>query len=186
MMRAMLDASTQPPRVRPRRPGLLAAGVLLLLLAPLLALAQPAAPGLTTVILVRHAEKAGPSGDVPLSSAGRARATRLASVLRDAGVKRIYTSDLIRTRATAAPLATRLGLTPEQLPAAAVDPLVARLRALPPGAVALVVHHSNTVPEIAQKLGAPRQPEIAEDEYDRLLVLTRSPQGAVQLVTLRY
>jgi phosphohistidine phosphatase SixA len=148
--------------------------------------ASPAAPGLTTVILVRHAEKAGLSGDVPLSAAGRARARRLATLLRDAGVKQIYTSDLTRTRQTAAPLASKLGLTPEPVPAEGLDALVAKLRALPAGAVALVVHHSNTLPTIVEKLGAPRPTGIAEDEYDRLLVLTRSAQDAVQVVTLRY
>jgi phosphohistidine phosphatase SixA len=148
--------------------------------------AQPVAPPLTTILLVRHAEKAGPTGDVPLSAAGKARAIRLASLLRDAGVKHIYTSDLIRTRETAAPLAAKIGVTPERLPPDAVDPLVGKLRALPAGAVALVVHHSNTLPAIVEKLGAPRLTEIADDEYDRLLVLTRSPQGAVHLITLRY
>ena len=97
-----------------------------------------------------------------------------------------YTSELLRTRQTAGPLGSRIGVTPEVVPAGAVDLLVGHLRGLPAGAAALVVHHSNTIPTIVEKLGGPKLPAIAEEEFDRLLVLTRSPQGAVQVVTLRY
>ncbi|HEY0707691.1 MAG TPA: histidine phosphatase family protein, partial [Polyangia bacterium] len=130
-----------------------------------LGLAGPTAPGTettrpTTIVLVRHAEKAGEVGDVPLSAAGKARAVRLAHLLADANVRHIFTSGMIRTRETAAPLAQKLGLTPQ--PMAQLAGLVKTLQALPAGAVALVVHHSNTVPQIADALGATKVPPIAE------------------------
>jgi broad specificity phosphatase PhoE len=140
----------------------------------------------STILLVRHAEKAGPTGNVPLNPAGRQRAQRLASMLRDAEIREIFTTDLTRTQETAAPLAARAKITPRVFTAISLDPLVARLRVLPAGTVALVVHHSNTLPDLVQKLGGPRVPEFADDEYDRLLVLTRSPEGMTRLVTLRY
>src|SRR5688500_9156051 len=72
-----------------------------------------------TVFLVRHAEKAAePREDPPLTDVGRARADALARALGDSGVKAIYTSQYVRTRATAEPLAARLGLTPVVLPIA--------------------------------------------------------------------
>jgi broad specificity phosphatase PhoE len=148
--------------------------------------AERAGAALSTVVLVRHAEKAGPDGDVPLSAAGKKRAARLALVLRNAEIGHVFTSELTRTRQTAAPLAARLGLTPQALPTSDLDALVARLRALPAGEVALVVHHSNTVPVLVEKLGGPRVPPIAEGEFDRLLILTRAPDGATRLVTIRY
>ena len=121
---------------------------------------------------------------MPLSAAGRKRAVRLASMLRDAGVRQIFTSDMTRTRETAAPLASRTGVTAEAI--AAVDALVARLRSLPGGSVSLVVHHSNTVPAIVEKLGGPRMAAIDEEEFDRLVVLSRLASGKVQVLTLRY
>jgi phosphohistidine phosphatase SixA len=139
-----------------------------------------------TIVLVRHAEKSGPTGDVGLSAVGQQRAQRLAAMLKDAEVRHIFTSDMIRTRDTAAPLARALGITAEALPATSVDALVAKLRALPAGAVALVVGHTNTVPQIAEKLGVAKVAPIAEGEYDRLLVLTRSADGTVRLLTLHY
>src|SRR5215813_7591388 len=59
------------------------------------------------VFVVRHAEKASDANEpsVPLSEAGTARAARLAALLKDAGVSAIYSTDAIRTRKTAEPLA---------------------------------------------------------------------------------
>jgi phosphohistidine phosphatase SixA len=148
--------------------------------------AQPAVARASTILLVRHAEKAGSAGDVGLSAAGQARAVRLAAMLKDADVRHIFTSDLLRTRETAAPLARQRGISGHVMRAAAIDDLVARLRALPAGAVALVVHHSNTVPKIAEGLGIGKVAPMAEDEFDRLLVVTRSADGTSRLLTLRY
>ncbi len=169
-------------------------GLAIYVLTALAALAAAPAPvraqadtsRFSTILLVRHAEKAGPSGNVPLNVAGRNRAQRLASMLRDAEIKQIYTTEMTRTRETAAVLATRSRITPQVFPAADIDTLVEKLRFLPAGSVVLVVHHSNTIPDIVAKLGGPRLPPIADDEYDRLLVLTRSPDGMTRVVTLRY
>ncbi|HEY0714836.1 MAG TPA: histidine phosphatase family protein [Polyangia bacterium] len=160
--------------------------VIAVLALPRASSAQPEAARPATILLVRHAEKAGTTGDVSLSAPGQARAVRLASMLKDADVTHIFTSELLRTRATAAPLARQRGLTSQPMPGAALDDLVAKLRALPAGAVALVVHHSNTVPKIAERLGVAKVPPIKEDEFDRLLVITRSGDGVSRLLTLRY
>src|SRR5258708_15506218 len=71
----------------------------------------------TTVIVIRHAEKAAVSeSDPPLSAAGEARAALLARVLRDTPgpgpLDAIYISSALRNPLTAAPLAWRLGITP--------------------------------------------------------------------------
>src|SRR5687768_11398749 len=89
----------------------------------------PLAPVKTqaTLIIVRHAEKAGPQGDVPLTDAGHARAAALAHVLRNANVSTIFVTDLQRTQQTAAPVAKALNLTPVVVPAADVAGLAAKL-----------------------------------------------------------
>src|SRR5262245_19082037 len=60
-------------------------------LASFPAQAQDRPAGSSTLFLVRHAEKSAINGDVPLSAEGRGRAVLLASMLRHAGVVRIYT-----------------------------------------------------------------------------------------------
>ena len=139
------------------------------------------------VILVRHAERAGGMGpEVGLSEAGRCRAHLLAGMLADAGVKRIYTSEVARTQETAEPLARKLGLRPEVVAANDYDALLAKLRSGAPGGVALVVGHSNTVPEIIKRLGGGTVPAIADSEYDRLFVVTITGENQASVVTLRY
>ena len=156
----------------------------LILLALLCSLA-PISAAAQTLFIVRHAEKSAPNGDLPLSAEGRSRAARLASMLRDAGVDRIYTTEMVRTRETAEPLASQLRLSAEAVPAQDVDALVAKLRALPPGSVALIVNHSGTIPKIVDKLGGGSIDPIAEEEYDRLLIVTLSEKGA-HVVTMRF
>jgi ankyrin repeat protein len=137
------------------------------------------------LFLVRHAEKSAADGDVPLSAAGRARAQELAAMLRDHKVDHVFTSQMTRTRETAQPLVDGSGAKAEAVPVEAVDTLVAKLGGLGPGTIAVVVNHSSKLPEIIAKLGGPKVEAIAEDEYDRLFILTRRADGT-SLVSLRY
>jgi hypothetical protein len=71
-------------------------------------------PALT--VLVRHAERAAaPADDPPLTAAGTKRAQDLATTLRDTRFSAVVTTHLIRTRDTAAPTATALGLVPDPI-----------------------------------------------------------------------
>ena len=58
---------------------------------------------------------------------------------------------------------------------------LAALRTRPPSSVALVVGHTNTVPEIIAGLGGPADVTIDHDEFDRLFVLS-----GTRLTRLRY
>jgi phosphohistidine phosphatase SixA len=141
-----------------------------------------------TVLLVRHSERAdtvtgaAPSmnADPSLSDAGRQRAESLAVMLRDANVSTIFVTQYKRTKETAAPLAKALGITPVVIDANRTSDLVARLQAVK--GTALVVGHSNTVPEVIKSLGVPTPVTIADSEYDDLFVVT--PSG--QMVRLNY
>jgi broad specificity phosphatase PhoE len=154
----------------------------------------PAATGaaevLTTVIVVRHAEKVDDSSDPALSPAGLVRATALADALRDAGVHAIYTTQYQRTRDTAAPLARLLGLSPVVVetggPAADHGHAVAaKVLVREAGRTVLVVGHSNTVPAIVRGLGATDTGSIADDEYHNLFIVQIAGSG-VRLIRARY
>ena len=142
----------------------------------------------TTIFLVRHAEKAGePSDrDPELSEAGRARAAALARVLGDANISTIYSTPLIRTRKTAAPLAQKLGLevTITPLTRTLVQDLAATLQSRHAGQTVLVVGHSNTVPQTITALGVPLE-NLEEHEYDWLFVVTLT-DGNASLTKLRF
>lgn len=153
---------------------------LAVLVAATLASAQQA------VIVVRHAEKADSSADTALSATGIARAKALAALLRQAGVTHIITSEFQRTRQTAAPLASALGLTPEQVPARDLPALVARLEALEPDAIVLVVGHSNTIPPMLTVLGWPNTLDLHEGDYDDVFVLSPHPGQRAAMVRLKY
>ncbi|MCC7415909.1 MAG: histidine phosphatase family protein [Acidobacteria bacterium] len=151
-------------------------------------LAAPAvvAGGQEAIVVVRHAERADASADSPLSAAGETRAARLAAVLEDAGISRIYTTTLRRTLQTAAPLAAALMLTPVQLPQRDLDALFDRLGASTRGDRVLIVGHSNTLPEILRRLGVTTPVTIGDDQYDNLFVVTPRPGLSPLFVRLRY
>ena len=160
----------------------------LLVFAPVVARAQGAAVGSTTIIIVRHAEKAAePAADPPLTTAGAARADALTAFVRDAGVRAIISTQFARTRFTVAPAASALGLPVEILdarltPRATADSLLTKHR----GHTILVVGHSNTVPAIVEALGAPRPADICDAGYDNAFVVTVPASGTATVVRLHY
>ena len=163
----------------------------LLLLVSLVSLSAFAADArkVTTVILVRHAEKAAtPGNDPALSEAGAARAKELARVLAASGVTAIYTTQFARTQQTAAPLGAALNVTPVVLTAGgsyATD-LAKRIRDTHAGATVLVVGHSNTTIEVMKSLGATNLPSIPESQFDDLFICTLVDGAPAKVVALRY
>jgi broad specificity phosphatase PhoE len=138
------------------------------------------------VFVVRHAERLDASSDSPLSSEGNARAAGLAAQLRDARITSIFVTQFARTADTAKPLADRLGLALQRVPAAQTPDLIARLRALGPDARVLVVGHSDTVPKILNALGSTQLVTIGSDEYDNLFVVLPRAAAAPTVLRLRY
>lgn len=140
----------------------------------------------TTVILIRHAERlAAPGNNDPhLSTAGKSRAKRLLHVLSPANVSAIYTSEFIRTKETAQPLAEALGLTPIELTEA---PDIERDFVLNhAGKTVLVVGHTDTVPEVLRLLGDDSGHEIGDEEFDNLFVAAVLGASRVRVTRLKY
>jgi len=168
------------------------AGVSALFLALALAACSPSAPAEEKanaddfkIYLVRHAEKEAEGSDPALTDAGTARAAALADLLEDESIEAVWSSDYVRTRSTAKPLADRLGVDvqtydPSDLPGFA-QALESRAE------TALVVGHSNTTPALSALLGGEPGNEIDEaGEYDRLYVLSGVGSGAVETGIRRY
>lgn len=132
---------------------------------------------MTTVFVVRHAEKAvDGTRDPPLSAAGEARAERLATLLGagHAGTRlaAVYATEFRRTRQTAQAVAARLQVPVRVLPAADVAAVVEDIKSHHRGSSVLVVGHSNTVPAIVQALGGKAVPPIPDTDYARLYVVS--------------
>ena len=149
-----------------------------------IAIAQQQQPT-TTIVLVRHAEKASNAPDALLSPQGQQRAECLAHVLKDAGIKRIYVSDVKRTQQTAEPLAKALGIKPVVVPAKDTTTLIKDVF-YGTGGNALVVGHSDTLPFVIQRVQAGTIPPIGENEYDGLYVLTVLEGSSTPVLKLRY
>ena len=159
----------------------------------------PAADEPVVVVLVRHAEKAQDDPRDPnLSEAGHRRAQAVAAMFGPAGVTHLFSSEYRRTRQTLAPMAEESGLEVKVIPAEDGEAQVAALRELPPGSVAIVAGHSNTVPALVRGLGGDLQGTeqtehgemLQHEEYDRMFVVILPPRGeaaaGVQTLELRY
>ena len=142
----------------------------------------------TTVIVLRHAEKATESNDdsVPLKDPeGLARAATLAQVAERAGVTVIYVTQALRTQQTAAPLATNRGITPIQFDSGDVDGLINDvLASRNRGRVIVIVGHSNTVPIIVERLGGGTV--TVGNQFDNLFVLTLNRWSGAKLIQATY
>jgi broad specificity phosphatase PhoE len=157
---------------------------LALSLWPLPVLAQQAA------ILVRHAEQAQTGGgmmdgDPPLSETGRRRAFTLVEHLRDAGVSAIVTSQYLRARETAAPLAAAMKIEPEIVLKDDEAGLVGALRRQG-GAIVLVVGHSDTIPAILKALGHLDALDFPKSEFNNAWILVPRAQGTPVVTRVRF
>ena len=138
-----------------------------------------------SIFLVRHAERADSvpgqpptmASDPDLSDVGRARSQALASVLKDAGITAIYTTEYKRTQQTAEPIAKALGVTSVVIKASETARLVKELAASKGNA--LVIGHSNTVPDVIKGLGVTTPQAIKDDEFDNLFIVTPGQAPAV-------
>jgi broad specificity phosphatase PhoE len=146
----------------------------------------------TTIIVVRHAEKAiGAGDDPPLTPAGEARAALLARMFGDGRapghIDAIYVSPTVRNRMTAQPLAASLGITPEVAPARDVRALARRILHDHPAGRILVVGHADTVPDIVASLtGAKNLPPIADGDYGTMYVVSVPRIGRANFLRMTY
>ena len=146
----------------------------------------------TTIIFVRHAEKAAePADDPGLSAAGQRRVAELTRQLVDAdvvaGIDAIYATDYNRTQETARPIADALDLPINTYDARDTETVLATILKEHKGKIILVVGHSNTVPELIANLGASKKvPPIHESEYDNIYIISIPWFGKTKTIRLRF
>jgi broad specificity phosphatase PhoE len=146
----------------------------------------------TTIIFVRHAEKAAiPADDPGLSEAGQRRVAELTRQLVDAdvvaGVDAIYSTPTRRTQETVRPLADALNLEINNYDPGDTEAILEHILKKHKGKIILVVAHGNTLPVLIANLGASKKvPPIAENEYDNIYVISIPWFGKTKTIRLRF
>lgn len=134
---------------------------LALLAAPASAEARPS--GSVATYVVRHFDTPKGEKDPNLLPQGAARAEALARWFRGKRLCAILVTQYQRTRQTVAPLAASRGIALQSYDAADTAGAVARAKASP--CPVLIVGHSNTVPDIVEKLGGMRPAELKHEDF---------------------
>lgn len=151
----------------------------------------------TTVIMIRHAERAKEQSDSALTPEGRQRALALVAAIGEKEITAIYAPDRGRNRETVQPLADHLGVTITLIPEARLsnthrfaDEFVQEILSKHAGGMVLWVGNKSPVgiwggnlKEIYQRLGGPGDPPA---KYDDLFIITIPDQGAVKVEKTTY
>lgn len=131
--------------------------------------------GSANYYIVRHAEKGLATTmtfDVPLSQPGNERAQALKEVLLHKKVQRIFSTNYIRTKATAQPLSEATGIRIE-IYDPADSSFIKGLKNNVHGNV-LIVGHSNTVDDIVNALtGKNVLQDLPDTQYGDLFIVTK-------------
>ncbi len=126
----------------------------------------------TTIFLVRHAEKADQSRDPDLNLAGKARAHRLLELLGEADIRAVYSTDYKRTQQTVAPIADKRGLniiSYRPFDEGMIEDLCTKHE----GQNIVVAGHSNTIPDLVNKLiGEQKYEQLDDSDYSNIFVVT--------------
>ena len=144
---------------------------------------------LTTVILVRHAEKKlddANNQDPDLTPEGLQRAREIARVFGDAGINAIYATQYKRTQQTVKPLADRLGIPVTLLNSNQTEELVNQIQTIHRGQTIFIAGHNNSVPAIVSVLSNETHPLIPDTEYDNLFIVTIYRFGKAKVTKLKY
>jgi broad specificity phosphatase PhoE len=162
--------------------------LLMIICIPLLAISQVP---ITKIFIVRHADRLGNADD--LSAAGVSRANELRRVLGKVKIDSIYSTDFVRTRKTALPLATLKGLPTTIYSNATV--LITHIVTHVSGKRTLVVGHSDTVDDLITSCGCtppatitPNMPATQFDHLFEVLVQKIPGQAALkcELIQMKY
>jgi broad specificity phosphatase PhoE len=142
----------------------------------------------TTIILVRHAEKKiEPNNPDPdLAPEGEARAQEIARMFNASNINAIYATNLKRTQQTVKPLSDRTGVPITILNANQTDELIRRLQTNHRGQTVFVAGHNNTVPAVVSALSGENFAVLPESEYDNMFIVTVYRFGKAKVIRIKY
>jgi 2,3-bisphosphoglycerate-dependent phosphoglycerate mutase len=128
----------------------------------------------TTYFISRHMERAGTmSSDPQLSAEGEKQALDLRDYLRGKNIKGIYSTNFIRTKATAQPTSLLYNLPVTIYNPAQGNNIIDSLKANNKNNI-LLVGHSNTVDDLVNRfLGTATITDLQETEYGSLFILKK-------------
>lgn len=139
---------------------------------------------ITTIYIIRHAEKAGNDKNSGLTAAGKERAKKWAVYFKDKDIKHFYFTDAQRTVDTGMPVMVTAGMgntdnpvpgTTTQITSKIYNPVTLSLKDIASksnGENILVVGHSNTIAGTINKLlGKNMYKDIPETEYGNLYII---------------
>lgn len=134
---------------------------------------------ITTIFLVRHAEKAQDgTSDPPLTSEGKARAQELAYILKHVPLDAVYSTPYKRTQQTALPTAKAHSLQVNSYNPEEKESFLKNILSKHKGGNVLIIGHSNTVPVLANHLsGSTQFPPLDESTYDNIFVVSVPQKG---------
>jgi broad specificity phosphatase PhoE len=148
----------------------------------------------TTIILVRHAEEDRTREEIPLTDAGAKRAKDLAWALQNVKIDVVFSTDTVRTKNTARPMAETKGITPKMYTYKTYEELQPFLDSILKnyrGKTVLISGHSDDVPAMLAMLrkdfGKGENVRIIDKPvYDNLFIVFVPPKGQVVVLNLKY
>jgi broad specificity phosphatase PhoE len=148
----------------------------------------------TTIILVRHAEEDRVLQDIPLTDKGSARAKELARVLANVKIDAVFSTDTVRTRSTARPMAEAKSLTPRTYTYreyAELQPFVDSILRDYRGRTVLISGHSDDVPAMIsmfrKDFGTGDNVRVMpKPVYDSLFIVFVPAGGKATVLELKY
>jgi len=141
----------------------------------------------TQFILIRHAEKSEGEPDPELSDVGIERARRLAVILSELEIDRVYSTQFNRTVQTATPIANDQGIEISYYSGFDQVEVVKDILDHVCGGTVVIVGHSNTIPQFINVLtGTTDYEHIESDDYDNLFVVSTRSLGESEVIHLKY
>lgn len=127
---------------------------------------------ITQIFFIRHAEKERDGSKDPLlTKEGESRANHWAGVFKNVDFADVYSTQTIRTISTALPTAAQKGKEIIIYDYKTVD--IAAIAQKYPGQSILIVGHSNSTPMLVNSLlGEDRFPEIDDNNFSNLYIVT--------------
>ena len=149
---------------------------------------------ITTLILVRHAEKTTESQDPALTEEGQQRAIDLAYALNDVPIDAIYSTPLRRTQQTAGPTAKAKSLkiitkNPKILDG--YKEFIGNILKTHKGSTILIVGHSNTIPImlkiiLGENVNLKNLKYLDDKAYDNIFIASILARGNARITTLKF